>query len=340
MIELAGTPYSEEDAAVVDKLNEQGLAGIIKSNRNITGEGEIPLSLMNPIGDRQDEPLSEFDEGIILRTYGTGNGQVHYSQVVLNALIATKLERPVIGVGFPNREWSGYEGIDRTVGWSGMSTEQRHEAGIDQYDGYAARVIEEVERYATSEKASLKLATTGESSGATSALSLAYKATDFDVSGVSIAALTNVEERRLYRGLFIEDFMNSTASLAKDAASGSVKLQPLVDALASGSDLKELIGGVSFLARDLFGIAPPSIKLYWNNRAFARGLTVPTAVEMIARLSVPVYHAGFENDLVSKPDKARAIYLENFHHSTYAGVDHGSCNRPQIILDQAARLIS
>lgn len=338
-----------EVQGAIERLNSAGLEQILASHQNFGDSEGIPLKVVRPL-ERADEPLGEF-AGFVLRAYGAANGHRVSEQLVLNALVAETTQTPVIGVPFPNRDWRGNAVVDHTRGWSIATDVQRDDMALEQLEAYASLSLDKVERELEKFGARRELSSTGESLGAAVALSIGAMATKFDLQGVSIAALPNVERRHVYRELFARDYAR-TGSM-RPMAMSEPHLDPFIEAHGYNhekSALSEQVGALGYAARDLFGVAPPDLrmKLYRANRSLVRPLTTPTGLHWIERLSstnghsVPVHVGMFENDQVARPGKleelGRSRCSSPAEFYLFGGVAHEACNNPSIIGYMASRL--
>lgn len=341
-----------ETVAAVESLNSAGLETIIENHEDFGDPIPlgIPLKIVKPL-ERQQEPLQEFEDGFVMRVYGAANGHRVSEQLVLNSLVAEVTKKPVIGVALPNRDWDGQALKDYTNGWGTISDEQKDYFGMVQLDYYAKEAIDKTQKALDTAGASLKISASGESQGASVALSIGHVAAAFDVDVVSVSALVNVERRKLYRGLFA-DFAK-TGSLQTMATSEPC-LEPFVKAAGfdvETSKLSQQLGALRYAARDLFGVMPfdPRFVLYTRNRSLVRPLTVPIGLRQIERLaaangnSVDVHVAMFQNDPVAKPEElvslGRSRCSTTARYYQFMDTAHEACNNPAIIGFMAGKLV-
>jgi hypothetical protein len=358
---LVTTGYLEDERTIeaVDKLNSIGLEGILAATRLVRVDNKsIPLSIVNPVSDRSDDPLGEFENGVVLRTFGAANGQRITGQQVLSALVAEISGKPVISVSLPDRDWSGASIPDITSPWSKLSDKQKKTRSLEHLDGYSAHVLESVDRLFELENGEAKLHFSGESMGAAVALSLAYEAKNFDRMSIAIAALPNNERRHLYRQLFFGDFVKSNEGMHEQVTAGNPRFEPFVEAQGykdgPKKEIYEIVSGASYMLRDLFGLLPfdTKMQLYRSNRALTRSLLFPSSMEMIERLNydqdangrIQLFAAFFKDDLVAKPEAFRKIASprtspKNAEFLLFEG-NHTATNNPYIIANMAARLVA
>lgn len=322
--------------AAIDSVNRAGFQKIIE--RVCLPQMRIPMSVVMPLGvDASFKELTE-SSGAVLQYPGFANRPDLPDRLVSMTLAATVLQKPVIGVPYPNRNWKGLP--PPSYKWRGQSLQERIVTGIALLDEYSDQTLQEaVDTFAIG-----KVDFLGGSMGATQALSAAYMARQsMDVGGVSVAALSNNESRQVYTELLLRDFRKGFDHARREIMATNaegITVQPLLDAFGISdkpkSALSEGLSLARYLVLDIFGYR---LQNYDANMAFARTLAVPSSVRLLERLDKgdnPVNtHLGFfELDPVARPDAflklTEASQFSNVAAKVYPDKSHSSCVNPLI----------